>query len=376
MHYTLSFLLVFCLLGCSGSSPAERRTQDEVGETTQSTPDQSTDSAASETPNSATELPDSARSESAPIEPAPPRKNRMTIAVISDLNSSYGSTTYREEVHQGIAWLAHELKPDLVLCTGDMVAGQRRGLDYEAMWEAFHSAVSQPLREADIPLAITPGNHDASAAPKFVEEREEFRRQWAEKRPRVTWVSDESWPELYAFTFGHVFFASLDATLTGPLKPEAHTWVSKTIKDHTGPKFVFGHLPLYPIARGREHEILADRALEARLVDNDVTMYISGHHHAYYPGRRGDLRLLSAPILGDGPRPVIGTETPSDRGILVIDIHEGTVDYRVHVAPDFRRVLDESTLPDVLNASAPALRVERDKRDVLKGRAGLTLNTR
>ena len=49
------------------------------------------------------------------------------IALISDLNSSYGSTSYVSQVHRGLELLI-KLQPDLVLCAGDMVAGQKLGL--------------------------------------------------------------------------------------------------------------------------------------------------------------------------------------------------------------------------------------------------------
>ena len=48
----------------------------------------------------------------------------LRVAVISDLNGSYGSTVYHPAIKQDIARLV-ELKPDLIISTGDMVAGQR-----------------------------------------------------------------------------------------------------------------------------------------------------------------------------------------------------------------------------------------------------------
>ncbi|MEM9770406.1 MAG: metallophosphoesterase, partial [Cyanobacteria bacterium P01_D01_bin.73] len=56
------------------------------------------------------------------LEPPP-----MQIATLSDLNGPYGSTIYRKEVHQAIKRIL-DGSPALVLCAGDMVAGQKRGL--------------------------------------------------------------------------------------------------------------------------------------------------------------------------------------------------------------------------------------------------------
>ncbi|MGB3788556.1 MAG: metallophosphoesterase, partial [Phormidesmis sp.] len=51
---------------------------------------------------------------------APPRGD-IRLAVISDLNSAYGSTDYRREVIEGVNMLP-DWQPDMVVCGGDMVA--------------------------------------------------------------------------------------------------------------------------------------------------------------------------------------------------------------------------------------------------------------
>ena len=124
-----------------------------------------------------------AASDPATLPPDPPEPP-LHVAVISDLNDSYGSTTYSRAVGDAVAKII-QLGPDLVLCTGDMVAGQQAGLDYGAMWDGFHEVVSEPLQDAGIPLAVTPGNHDASGYPAFEGEREVYADEWAARRPAV-----------------------------------------------------------------------------------------------------------------------------------------------------------------------------------------------
>ncbi|HEY9859361.1 MAG TPA: metallophosphoesterase, partial [Candidatus Obscuribacterales bacterium] len=95
-----------------------------------------------------------------------PARGDVRIAVISDLNSQYGSTTYEAEVDKAIA-LIPAWQPDLVLCGGDMVAGQSQSLsdaEVQAMWAAFDRHIGAPLRKAKLPYGFTVGNHDASAA--------------------------------------------------------------------------------------------------------------------------------------------------------------------------------------------------------------------
>src|SRR5690554_2254714 len=206
------------------------------------------------------------------------------VAIVSDLNGSYGSKDYGQAVHSGVRFLTDSLKPDLVISTGDMVAGQRAGLDYAGMWRGFHAAMNDPLAAAGIPFAVTPGNHDASGSPKFVEERVQFVREWQARVPDVKFVDRSFYPLYYAFEVGPALFISMDATTTGPIDNDQRVWLRGILERHKDKavKIVYGHVPLYPIARGREHEIMDDVALENMLVEYGVDMMITGHHHAYY----------------------------------------------------------------------------------------------
>jgi 3',5'-cyclic AMP phosphodiesterase CpdA len=275
----------------------------------------------------------------------------VRFAVISDLNSSYGSVDYNDEVHQAVSWLVDEVAPDAVISTGDMVAGQRQGLDYEAMWRGFHAAVTRPLARAGIPFMVTPGNHDASAGSVYLEERITFVEQWKQNRPEVNFVDDTFYPLHYAFEIGPALFISLDATITGPIDAEQRRWLEDVLEAnaHKKAKIVFGHIPLHPFSEERKTEILADEALETLLADHNVDLMISGHHHAYYPGRRDDLRMVSMACLGSGPRTLIGTEQKSKKSVAVIDITpEGDVTLDAYDALDHAKI-ERNTLPKHLN---------------------------
>ena len=92
----------------------------------------------------------------------------LRLALISDLNGPYGSTRYSPTVAAGLDLLS-ELKPDLVLCAGDMVAGQKISLtdsQLEAMWSSFQSTILNPLLQQGIGMIPTMGNHDASSQTK------------------------------------------------------------------------------------------------------------------------------------------------------------------------------------------------------------------
>ena len=252
-----------------------------------------------------------------------PTRSRKAAArwASADLNDSYGSTSYSSAVHAAVSAVVAQ-KPDLVLCTGDMVAGQMAGLDYEGMWSGFHVAVTDVLESAGLPLAVTPGNHDASGYGGFEKEREIFVRHWQERKPDLAYIDDSHYPLRYSFSAGPALFVSLDDSTVGPLDTEQMEWLDAQLSgnQHFPTKIVYGHVPLMPFSAGRETEIIDDPGLEALLDRHGVTLFISGHHHAYYPGRRGKIRYVSTACLGAGPRPVIGTDTAAPLSFLLFEL--------------------------------------------------------
>ena len=145
----------------------------------------------------------------------PPRGD-LRMVVMSDLNGVYGSTDYDPEVDKGVA-LTPFWNPDLVVCSGDMVAGQDLTLTPEqidAMWSAFDEHVAAPLRSAGLPYGFTIGNHDASSAlgindsPLFQQERDLAAAYWQnpEHDPGVEFVDRFEFPFYYTFRHDDVFF--------------------------------------------------------------------------------------------------------------------------------------------------------------------------
>jgi hypothetical protein len=203
-----------------------------------------------------------------------------------------------------------------------MVAGQMAGLDYEGMWAGFHAAVTDELEAAGLPLAVTPGNHDASGYAGFEKEREIFVRTWRERKPALAYTDDSSYPLRYSFSAGPALFVSLDDSTIGALDAEQMEWLEAQLAagERFPTKIVYGHVPLMPFSEGRETEIIGDPELEALLERHGVTLFITGHHHAYYPGRRGAVRYVSTACLGAGPRPLIGTAGVSALSLLVFEL--------------------------------------------------------
>ena len=298
--------------------------------------------------------------------PEPAAAETVRIAIISDLNERYGDQYYRDTVHSAVRRILAET-PDIVLVAGDMVAGQRSGLDYEGMWAAFHRAVTIPL--SGIPIAVAPGNHDASSGSRFEEERAIYRAQWEALRPdanpSVVMVDGDGYPRRYSFRMGGVFFVAVDATAReGLRRGDQVDWLEAQLRSEAAAtsdvRILFGHLPLYPFAQGRERDFLLDRdgvrsRVEALLRDYDVDLFVSGHHHAFFPGRHPtlDVRLLAVGCLGGGPRGLIGDtrviediDDPAERSFVFIEIRgEQITSIEAYRGPDFATAIPRSELP-------------------------------
>ncbi|MGJ8586189.1 MAG: metallophosphoesterase family protein [Marinosulfonomonas sp.] len=281
------------------------------------------------------------------------------VAVISDLNGSYGSTEYGPGITRAIDAII-ALEPDLVLATGDMVAGQRRphlnATEIRAMWDGFHKAVTDPLSKAGIPLAVTPGNHDASAYGGFEREREIFAEEWRARRPAVQFVDAQNYPFHYAFDLGGVRFASLDITTLGTLDFGQDQWLARVMSDGPKTRIVFSHIPFWPFAQGRETEIVSDPLAKSLLSQTGIYMHLSGHHHAYFPGASNGIAYVSQSCIGASPRRLIGEADRSPRGFTIIDISpEGSLHVSHFAGSNYTRETDADSLPARLTTSQGVL---------------------
>jgi 3',5'-cyclic AMP phosphodiesterase CpdA len=290
---------------------------------------------------------------------APLAAEPLRVVIISDLNGSYGSTDYAPRIDRAIDRVI-ELRPDLVISTGDMVAGQRRPhlarKHVRAMWASFHRVVSDRLAAAAIPFAVTPGNHDASAYKGFRHEREIYRDEWSSRKPDLQYLDDTDYPFFYAFEMNGVRFVSLDATVLGPLRGGQLQRLERVAKGG-GTIVTFSHLPLWPFAVNREKEIIGDHALESLYQRTGVDMHLSGHHHAYYPGEKDNVLYVSQACLGGGARKLIGDRQRSPHSFTVVNFDDdGDISLYALKEPDYRTRVDLETLPKRIDTPQATLR--------------------
>lgn len=294
-----------------------------------------------------------------------PLRGDVRLAVISDLNSSYGSTDYEPEVVQAIG-LIPDWQPDLVICGGDMVAGQDSYLTVakiQAMWAGFDRNIGAPLRKAKLPYGFTVGNHDASSstAPDgsylFEVERQQTAEYWTkpEHDPGLNFIDRSGFPFNYTFEHNQIFYLAWDASSNIISKPQLD-WVEKSLISQAAQsaklRIVIGHLPLFAVAVSRDDpaEVLADsERLRLLLEKYHVHTYISGHDHAYYPAYKGNLQLLHTGALGSGPRPWLNSNLAPMKTLTIVDVSlsTGTTTYTTYNMRTLK-VVNQQELPRVI----------------------------
>ncbi len=311
----------------------------------------------------------------------PPDRGDLRIVAISDLNNGYGETDYRSEVHQAIGAIAR-WRPDLVLCGGDMVAGQKLGLtrsQFQAMWAGFDRAVYQPIRQAGVPFAFTFGNHDASnillpdRSFKYALDRSEAAAYWNRRRDSLglDWVDDQLFPFFYAFRDRGALIVSWDAS-GSVISAEQLARAERVLMSEAGRsarvRLVLGHMPLYAVTpeRNGPGNVLRDTAAVRSLLERtQVTAYITGHHHAYFPARMGTIDLLHLGCLGGGARSWLGTTAAPIRTLTVIDVRFAAAELRYSTYQlNPLRPLSDQQLPQSITGFNGRL-VRRDR--VLQG---------
>lgn len=291
---------------------------------------------------------------------APP----LRLALLSDLNGPYGSLDYPAESHALLA-LALAQRPDALLLAGDLIAGQQASLSdarVRAMWGSFDALMSG----VTVPFAPAMGNHDAAQARDRREAAAHWTAApWTAHTPPLDFVSREGFPFAYSFVLARgdtrVFVAVIDAT---GAHPPAHTeaWLNAQLQTPqargAAARLVMGHLPLAGVSQGRDRpgEVIAPAraaALAGVMRRHGVLAYVSGHHHAFFPGEWNGVRQIA--LTGVPPRELLNTPGSARVALAVLDIDPARGEARLSALDLQGRALDLNTLPARLNPAAGAL---------------------
>ncbi|MDZ7682947.1 MAG: metallophosphoesterase [Fodinibius sp.] len=284
----------------------------------------------------------------------------ITIAIISDLNSAYGSTSYHESVHETLNYIINDVKPDLVLAGGDMIAGQKPELSDDqvrSMWQAFDSKIAKRLREANIPFAFTIGNHDGSGHPHHRRDRRLAKEYWQAHQPDLYWDDQAGFPFYYSFKLKDMQIAVWDAS-TAVIPDSNLSWLKKNFSqsstDQQNFRLLIGHLPLYGVAPERDTKgnvLEHPQQMHALMQDLHIDLYISGHHHAFYPAQKNGLYFLHSGAIGSGPRKLLQNDKPAVKAFTILEIHPQTkrMQYTTFNADSWDRI-PHSSLPDSIES--------------------------
>ncbi len=234
------------------------------------------------------------------------------VAFIADLNGRYGSVDYHPRIAEAVAAII-ALEPEAVVIAGDMIAGQasppltddRLG----ALLGSLNRLIHEPLREAGIQVLAVPGNHDASIYPAYAHERAAYESYWMPHRPENL-AAQSRFPWYYAVELATGLLVGLDVTATGAISAEQESFLEEQRRAAASANkalLVVTHLPLYPVAVGREKGTFT-----SKIEPMPGEIWTSGHHHAFYAGvtPAGGVQL-SLPPLGGNRRAWLGT---SERG--------------------------------------------------------------
>jgi hypothetical protein len=227
------------------------------------------------------------------------------------------------------------------------------------MWQAFDDLMAKPLRDKQIPYAFTIGNHDGSGATKnnqfvFKKERNLASAYWQNPRHNsgINLIDRANFPFYYSFQQDNIFYLVWDAS-TNIIDPQQLTWVEKSLSSNiarqASMRIVIGHLPLYAVTETKNQpgEYLTEaEKLRSLLSKHRVHTYISGHHHAYYPAKKGILQLLHAGALGQGARQLIDSDLPPRQTVTLMTVEpaSSTTNYVTY---------DIKTLETIKNSELP-----------------------
>jgi len=194
----------------------------------------------------------------------------VIIAHISDTH--VGSPHFVPNLMNRVIAELNELKPDLVIHTGDITNDGFRG---------EYKTAAAYLEQIASPLIAVPGNHDARNVGYVHFEELIGPRHWRHALPDVVLVgADSSEPDLNE----------------GQVGRERYPWIMESFEAEAALKIYVHHHHLLPIpGTGRERSTVADAGdLLEVLIRSGVQLCLTGHKHVPYVWRLEDLYIANA----------------------------------------------------------------------------------
>lgn len=233
-----------------------------------------------------------------------------TFAVVSD--SHVGSP---DSVYPAFIRIMEEKKIEVIIHTGDAIHNPGNS----QQWSKFLK-ITGPGKA----LHLAPGNHDIRGKAALSTYLKFFPKKY------------------YSFSDGDTLFVLLNTEIPGEesrITGEQLQWLKAELKRPFPYKFVFLHEPLFPLLthrHGLDRHIAARDELHRLLVQNKVSLVVTGHDHLYYrTEKQGIIYVIAAggggqleyfPKDSDFFRYIVGTRTPEGYSFVVKDLDGGVRD--------------------------------------------------
>jgi len=239
----------------------------------------------------------------------------MRIVQISDTHLSHLGGVTSRNAERLIAFVNDELRPDLVVHSGDVLI-----LDPDSA--ADRTAARALLDSIRAPLRVVPGNHDVG---------EPGQHPWGglhATSARVAGFASVFGPGHWLELAGGYALIGLSSEIMSSGLPEEQAqwdWLATVPGQAAGrPALVFSHKPVFSPGPGPANPALSipdgerERLLEA-LRDVDVRVYANGHLHRFAIGRQGGALTVTAPSTAFAERSPEDLAGPSLRQVGVVE---------------------------------------------------------
>jgi hypothetical protein len=179
------------------------------------------------------------------------------------------------------------IRPDLVICTGDLV----ERFSEEAFTEWMRLFLT-PLASSSVPVVVMPGERDLST--KLA--REVFSSTLGQIlfKPVLDYQDETGYPFWYSFVLGTTYFIIVDSA-EGGLIDARYRWLKQELARAAAyPRtFVVSHLPPAPLTSTDPAALKRAYKIRELLLRYRGSVLFTGHHPVYYDGGFSEVRVVS-----------------------------------------------------------------------------------
>jgi predicted phosphodiesterase len=199
-------------------------------------------------------------------------------------------------------------KPDFVLLTGDITF-------YPTTYENdYRQALEELVRGLNVPVFMTPGNHDLYSISALRVDGESFwadtfgpvRKSFTYGPFRFIGFNSYNWPEAYRDRYAEALVKEVGSSSLGIMGAQEFEWIRDRIQEAHDmglrPILFAHHDPqnMSPFAGDDVFSVVQRDAFAQFLQDQGVEYYFFGHTHKNYTREHGDVLFISTGTASSG----------------------------------------------------------------------------